>query len=166
MRTRPSEPEPHKWLSIREMAELAGDVSDSTVREWIVGGKLKAMDVGAKKKHVYRIRQDWATAFLERFKHSTVDATRDMEPGRLTLADIHPDAYYDAGAVAVVFGGIRKDGSMRPLSVDTVYSMASRGILRATRFGPRGGLVRFRGADILECAKERVGRQMLKAREP
>ena len=72
----------------------------------------------------------------------------------MTLADVHPDAFYDAKAVAEIFGKRQEDGSVKPLSVDTVYSMASRGVIRATRLGVR--LMRFKGSDILEAAKERA----------
>lgn len=55
----------YSWLSTQEMADRAGNASDDTVREWITTGQLKAMNVGTRKKPVYRIRQDWASDFIE-----------------------------------------------------------------------------------------------------
>lgn len=57
-----------------------------------------------------------------------------------TLADIHPDALYNAADVARVLG----------LSVDTVYRLGQTPKLRKTAIGPKRGATKFRGSVILK----------------
>jgi hypothetical protein len=65
---------------------------------------------------------------------------------KLTLADIHPFAFYRAGDFAEVFD----------LNVDSVYRMLKVHRLSGVRVGPSGGGVRIQGQAFFDYAKERA----------
>lgn len=56
----------YTWLTPRECGEQAGGVADTTVREWITTGKLRALNVGTKTRPEYRIRPEWLEDFTRR----------------------------------------------------------------------------------------------------
>lgn len=56
----------YTWLTPRECGEQAGGVADTTVREWISTGKLRALNVGTRTRPEYRIRQEWVEEFVRR----------------------------------------------------------------------------------------------------
>ena len=52
-----------RWVTVQQICEQL-QVSDQTVRRWIKGGELPAMNIGGKAG--YRIRQADLDAFIER----------------------------------------------------------------------------------------------------
>lgn len=56
----------YTWLTPRECGERAGGVADTTVREWIGAGKLRALNVGTRTRPEYRVREEWLAEFMQR----------------------------------------------------------------------------------------------------
>lgn len=56
----------YTWLTTAEAGVLAGGVEAATVRQWIAGGLLAALNISpGKSRPEYRIRPEDLTAFIE-----------------------------------------------------------------------------------------------------
>lgn len=56
----------YTWLTTEAFAAMAGGVSRTTVRQWIRGNRLRALNIGTETRPIYRIKREWADEWMER----------------------------------------------------------------------------------------------------